>query len=215
MYPAGSAVDVICFERIYTRTTFHNYRKYIDNRVTCETAVHSWNHRDDSCKLLDIWNLLTLSESLRPHDSCILLKKLFFECCSYPWVMFSVFQVASLLHDDVLDDADTRRGIGSLNFVMGNKVPVTLMHIPWYSHIYWCMWVILDILSIHDVDAWSCIKGHVYSYWKDFYICLPSPCCIWEIHPLCYWKIAGEVWRSTYWIWCILMPLSKDNWLPS
>lgn len=50
--------------------------------------------------------------------------------------MFSVFQVASLLHDDVLDDADTRRGIGSLNFVMGNKVPVTLMHIPWYSHIY-------------------------------------------------------------------------------
>ncbi|KAL5540315.1 hypothetical protein UlMin_045060 [Ulmus minor] len=32
--------------------------------------------------------------------------------------------VASLLHDDVLDDADTRRGIGSLNFVMGNKVAV-------------------------------------------------------------------------------------------
>lgn len=31
-------------------------------------------------------------------------------------------QVASLLHDDVLDDADTRRGIGSLNIVMGNKV---------------------------------------------------------------------------------------------
>ena len=30
--------------------------------------------------------------------------------------------MASLLHDDVLDDADTRRGIGSLNFVMGNKV---------------------------------------------------------------------------------------------
>lgn len=36
--------------------------------------------------------------------------------------MFSIFKVASLLHDDVLDDADTRRGIGSLNFVMGNKV---------------------------------------------------------------------------------------------
>ena len=31
-------------------------------------------------------------------------------------------KVASLLHDDVLDDADTRRGIGSLNSVMGNKV---------------------------------------------------------------------------------------------
>ncbi|GMP33019.1 hypothetical protein CsSME_00006524 [Camellia sinensis var. sinensis] len=33
-----------------------------------------------------------------------------------------MIHVASLLHDDVLDDADTRRGIGSLNFVMGNKV---------------------------------------------------------------------------------------------
>ncbi|KAH0889477.1 hypothetical protein HID58_051906 [Brassica napus] len=32
--------------------------------------------------------------------------------------------VASLLHDDVLDDADTRRGVGSLNFVMGNKISV-------------------------------------------------------------------------------------------
>lgn len=30
--------------------------------------------------------------------------------------------MASLLHDDVLDDAVTRRGVGSLNFVMGNKV---------------------------------------------------------------------------------------------
>ncbi|CAI0544842.1 unnamed protein product [Linum tenue] len=35
-----------------------------------------------------------------------------------------MIHVASLLHDDVLDDADTRRGIDSLNFVMGNKVSV-------------------------------------------------------------------------------------------
>ncbi|XP_024460375.1 solanesyl diphosphate synthase 3, chloroplastic/mitochondrial isoform X3 [Populus trichocarpa] len=35
-----------------------------------------------------------------------------------------MIHVASLLHDDVLDDADTRRGIGSLNLVMGNKVAV-------------------------------------------------------------------------------------------
>ncbi|CAN1227513.1 Solanesyl diphosphate synthase 3, chloroplastic/mitochondrial [Linum grandiflorum] len=35
-----------------------------------------------------------------------------------------MYQVASLLHDDVLDDADTRRGIKSLNLVMGNKVAV-------------------------------------------------------------------------------------------
>ncbi|CAM8932939.1 unnamed protein product [Rhodiola kirilowii] len=32
--------------------------------------------------------------------------------------------VASLLHDDVLDDADIRRGVGSLNSVMGNKFAV-------------------------------------------------------------------------------------------
>ncbi|KAE9458815.1 hypothetical protein C3L33_09287, partial [Rhododendron williamsianum] len=35
-----------------------------------------------------------------------------------------MIHVASLLHDDVLDDADTRRGIGSLNFVTGNKLAV-------------------------------------------------------------------------------------------
>lgn len=35
-----------------------------------------------------------------------------------------MIHVASLLHDDVLDDAETRRGIGSLNLVMGNKLSV-------------------------------------------------------------------------------------------
>ncbi|XP_020277283.1 solanesyl-diphosphate synthase 1, mitochondrial-like isoform X4 [Asparagus officinalis] len=35
-----------------------------------------------------------------------------------------MIHVASLLHDDVLDDAETRRGISSLNFVMGNKLAV-------------------------------------------------------------------------------------------
>ncbi|GMY37984.1 solanesyl diphosphate synthase 3, chloroplastic/mitochondrial isoform X2 [Fagus crenata] len=35
-----------------------------------------------------------------------------------------MIHVASLLHDDVLDDADTRRGMRSLNFVMGNKLAV-------------------------------------------------------------------------------------------
>ncbi|MCL7031050.1 hypothetical protein MKW94_029672 [Papaver nudicaule] len=35
-----------------------------------------------------------------------------------------MIHVASLLHDDVLDDADTRRGVPSLNFLMGNKLSV-------------------------------------------------------------------------------------------
>ncbi|KAM0893095.1 hypothetical protein ACQ4PT_025348 [Festuca glaucescens] len=35
-----------------------------------------------------------------------------------------MIHVASLLHDDVLDDADTRRGVISLNCIMGNKLSV-------------------------------------------------------------------------------------------
>ncbi|XP_047336876.1 solanesyl-diphosphate synthase 1, mitochondrial-like [Impatiens glandulifera] len=35
-----------------------------------------------------------------------------------------MIHVASLLHDDVLDNAETRRGIASLNNVMGNKISV-------------------------------------------------------------------------------------------
>ncbi|KAK9286525.1 hypothetical protein L1049_014923 [Liquidambar formosana] len=42
----------------------------------------------------------------------------FVPCCA----LVTAHQVASLLHDDVLDDADTRCGIGSLNFVVGNKI---------------------------------------------------------------------------------------------
>ncbi|KAG5052094.1 hypothetical protein JHK87_004292 [Glycine soja] len=33
-------------------------------------------------------------------------------------------KVASLIHDDVLDDADTRRGIGLLNFLMDDMLAV-------------------------------------------------------------------------------------------
>lgn len=35
-----------------------------------------------------------------------------------------MIHVASLLHDDVLDDAETRRGVSSLNLMMGNKLAV-------------------------------------------------------------------------------------------
>ncbi|KAL2244645.1 UNVERIFIED_CONTAM: Solanesyl diphosphate synthase 3, chloroplastic/mitochondrial [Sesamum indicum] len=53
----------------------------------------------------------TLSTELRSRQQCIA-------------EITEMIHVASLLHDDVLDDADTRRGIGSLNFVMGNKLAV-------------------------------------------------------------------------------------------
>ena len=35
-----------------------------------------------------------------------------------------LIHVASLLHDDVIDDASTRRGISSLNFELGNKTAI-------------------------------------------------------------------------------------------
>ncbi|XP_009793550.1 solanesyl diphosphate synthase 3, chloroplastic/mitochondrial isoform X1 [Nicotiana sylvestris] len=53
----------------------------------------------------------SLSRDLRTRQQCIA-------------EITEMIHVASLLHDDVLDDADTRRGIGSLNFVMGNKLAV-------------------------------------------------------------------------------------------
>ncbi|KAM3237085.1 Solanesyl diphosphate synthase 3, chloroplastic/mitochondrial [Capsicum annuum] len=53
----------------------------------------------------------SLSGDLRTRQQCIA-------------EITEMIHVASLLHDDVLDDAETRRGIGSLNFVMGNKLAV-------------------------------------------------------------------------------------------
>jgi geranyl diphosphate synthase len=35
-----------------------------------------------------------------------------------------LIHVASLLHDDVIDDASTRRGVSSLNFNVGNKTAI-------------------------------------------------------------------------------------------
>ncbi|KAM3398407.1 hypothetical protein P3S68_001922 [Capsicum galapagoense] len=50
----------------------------------------------------------SLSGDLRTRQQCIA-------------EITEMIHVASLVHDDVLDDAETRRGIGSLNFVMGNN----------------------------------------------------------------------------------------------
>ncbi|XP_068321088.1 solanesyl diphosphate synthase 3, chloroplastic/mitochondrial-like isoform X1 [Pyrus communis] len=52
-----------------------------------------------------------LSTELRARQQCIA-------------EVTEMIHVASLLHDDVLDDADTRRGVGSLNCIMGNKLAV-------------------------------------------------------------------------------------------
>ncbi len=35
-----------------------------------------------------------------------------------------MIHTASLLHDDVIDVADTRRGVRSVNFVFGNKLAI-------------------------------------------------------------------------------------------
>ena len=41
-----------------------------------------------------------------------------------------MIHVASLLHDDVIDSAETRRGLKALNSVMGNKVRLcSLFHV--------------------------------------------------------------------------------------
>ncbi|KAG9145208.1 hypothetical protein Leryth_008969 [Lithospermum erythrorhizon] len=53
----------------------------------------------------------TLSTELRTRQQCIA-------------EITEMIHVASLLHDDVLDDAETRRGVRSLNFAMGNKLAV-------------------------------------------------------------------------------------------
>ncbi|KAL8139186.1 hypothetical protein V2J09_005187 [Rumex salicifolius] len=53
----------------------------------------------------------TLGRDLRTRQQCLA-------------EITEMIHVASLLHDDVLDDAETRRGIGSLNVVMGNKLSV-------------------------------------------------------------------------------------------
>ena len=40
--------------------------------------------------------------------------------------IIEMIHVASLLHDDVIDDADTRRGVASINATEGNKTAIML-----------------------------------------------------------------------------------------
>ncbi len=50
-----------------------------------------------------------------------------------------LIHVASLLHDDVLDDADTRRGVSALNAVFGNKVGGVLGAGYLHAHVSLCV----------------------------------------------------------------------------
>jgi len=79
-------------------------------------------------------------------------------------VSIMLSQVASLLHDDVLDDADTRRGIGSLNFVMGNKVYLKLCFICLHNilHLFIIVWLYLLNTYCHMVGV-PCLRFLFFS----------------------------------------------------
>ena len=63
-------------------------------------------------------------------------------------------KVASLIHDDVLDDADTRRGIGLLNFLMDDMVYIKLwIFLPTY-YIPFVHYFLGYIFYIHIVTWW-------------------------------------------------------------
>ncbi|KAI3839425.1 hypothetical protein MKX03_017548 [Papaver bracteatum] len=69
-------------------------------------------------------NVLVLSGSATPY---VMMANVFSELRTRQQRLAKITEmihVASLLHDDVLDDADTRRGVQSLNFLMGNKLSV-------------------------------------------------------------------------------------------
>ncbi|KAI3920674.1 hypothetical protein MKW92_021035 [Papaver armeniacum] len=69
-------------------------------------------------------NVSLLSGSATP---CVMMANVFSELRTRQQRLAKITEmihVASLLHDDVLDDADTRRGVQSLNFLMGNKLSV-------------------------------------------------------------------------------------------
>ncbi|MCL7022652.1 hypothetical protein MKW94_020495 [Papaver nudicaule] len=63
-----------------------------------------------------------------------------------------MFHVASLLHDDVLDDADTRRGVQSLNFLMGNKLSVL-------AGDFLLSRACVALASLKNVEVFSLISG--------------------------------------------------------
>lgn len=58
MFHAGFIIDGKSFECLYTRTISQWVRRCFDWRTTCQTAMYSWDHRDDSCQLFFFQMLL-------------------------------------------------------------------------------------------------------------------------------------------------------------
>lgn len=80
-------------------------------------------------------------------------------------------QVASLLHDDVLDDADTRRGVGSLNSIMGNKVNFCF---PQVGQIYFMLVNLYFVICMFSLFIISLYVGDQ----KCHVVVLESLCCV-------------------------------------
>ena len=59
--------------------------------------------------------------------------------------IIEALHISSLLHDDVLDEADTRRRVGTLNSLHGNEVPILLGDLL-YSRAFALS---LDLSSLH------------------------------------------------------------------
>lgn len=65
-----------------------------------------------------------------------------------------LIHVASLLHDDVIDDADSRRGLKALNMVFGNKIAILAGKKPLLSaEIYMN---INYVIEVYSSDMASC-----------------------------------------------------------
>ena len=65
------------------------------------------------------WNPATLTRSILEAGGVLRVENLMLIL-----VMHRMIHVASLLHDDVIDGADVRRGLRALNAVFGNKVAI-------------------------------------------------------------------------------------------
>jgi geranyl diphosphate synthase len=65
-------------------------------------------------------NIAEITEMIHVSIVAILQSHTLLFCFSF--LNLLCLQVASLMHDDVLDNADTRCGVRSLNLIKGNKV---------------------------------------------------------------------------------------------